>query len=197
MRRHTNEWAAEVSLENFNPVLCFESREDAERVMAVLGKRMGKYGLALHPDKTRLVPFQRPLPDQQRGKGPGSFDFLGFTLYWRRTRGGRWELACKTRRARLARAIKAVYDYCRRQRHKPIKEQHAALKSRIQGHFNYFGVNGNIDSLGDLLHHAKRAWFKWLCRRSQRARLNWQRFQDLLKTFPLPRPKISVIIWGT
>lgn len=73
-------------------VLCFENREDAERVMAVLGKRMGKYGLALHPDKTRLVPFQRPLPDQQRGKGPGSFDFLGFTLYWRRTRGGRWEL---------------------------------------------------------------------------------------------------------
>ena len=178
-------------------VMGFEVREDAERVMAVLGKRMAKYGLTLHPEKTRLVPFQRPPKAQQSGKGPGSFDFLGFTIYWRRTMKGRWEMACKTRRARLTRAIKAVYDYCRRQRHKPMKEQHAALRSRIQGHFNYFGVNGNIRSLYVLAHHAKRAWYKWLCRRSQRARLNWQRFEDLLKMLPLPRPKVRVAIWGT
>jgi hypothetical protein len=158
---------------------------------------MGKYGLTLHPDKTRLVPFQRPPQTQQNGKGPGSFDFLGFTLYWRRTLKGRWELACKTRRARLTRAIKAVNDLCRRQRHEPIEEQHAALSSRLKGHFNYFGVNGNYQSLSEFAYHTKRAWLKWLCRRSQRARLNWQRFQDLFKVFPLPCPKVVVTIWGT
>jgi len=124
-------------------VIGFERKEDAERVMAVLGKRMGRYGLTLHPDKTRLVDFRRPSTDQTSGKGPSTIDFLGFTLYWRRTLRGRWEMWCKTRRARMRRSVKAVYDWCRRHRHLPVKAQHAALVRRVNGHFNYFGVNGN------------------------------------------------------
>ena len=81
-------------------VIGFQYREDAERVMAVLPKRMQRYGLTLHPDKTRLLDFRRPPAGQQRGKGPGTFDFLGFTLYWRKSLRGRWCMACKTRRAR-------------------------------------------------------------------------------------------------
>jgi hypothetical protein len=177
-------------------IIGFEHREDAERVMAVLGKRMQRYGLSLHPDKTRLLPFGRPAEGQQRGGGPATFDFLGFTLYWRQSRKGRWRLACKTRRARLGRAIRAAYDWCRSHRHRPLAEQHAALVSRLQGHFNYFGVNGNIQSLKDLLYHAKRAWFKWLRRRSQRWRLNWKRFAGLLRAYPLPFPRVVVTIWG-
>jgi group II intron reverse transcriptase/maturase len=177
-------------------IICLELREDAERVMDVLGKRLARFGLTLQPDKTRLVPFGRPPPAQRRGKGPGTFDFLGFTLFWRRGRRGGWYVGCKTRRARLRRAIRAVYDWCRRHRHEPVAVQHAALTSRIRGHFQYFGVNGNQRSLGRLFHHARRAWFKWLCRRSQRKRLTWPRFVDLLRDFPLPVSRVYVQIWG-
>jgi group II intron reverse transcriptase/maturase len=177
-------------------VIGFEREDDAKRVMAVLGRRFERFGLRLHPDKTRLLPFARPPLGQTRGKGPATFDFLGFTLHWARTRRGRWAPAVKTRKARLRRAITAVTEWCRSHRHLPVKQQHAALVRRINGHCNYFGVNGNSRSLGQLLFHAQRAWHKWLGRRSQRAYLNWKRFRDLLRDFPLPRPSIRVQIWA-
>jgi RNA-directed DNA polymerase len=176
----------------------FEREDDAKRVMAVIGRRFERFGLRLHPDKTRLVPFARPPSlGQTSSKGPATFDLLGFTVYWRRTRQRRWVPAYKTRKARLRRAITAVAEWCRCHRHLPVKQQHAALVRRIEGHCNYFGVNGNSRSLGKLVHHAERAWHKWLCRRSQRAYLNWRRFADLLRDFPLPRPTIRVQIWAT
>ena len=103
----------------------------------------------------------------------------------------------QTRRARLQKAIKAVGEFCRRHRHDPLKEQHAALSRRMQGHLNYFGVSGNTRALNSLVFWVTRLWHKWLNRRSQRKRLNWQRFKDFLKTFPLPRPTIRVRIWAT
>ncbi len=177
-------------------IIGFEQEEDARRVMDVLGKRLGRFGLTLHPDKTRLLPFRRPPAGQKGGKGPATFDFLGFTLYWARTRKGRWAMSCKTRSASLRRAIQSVYDWCRRHRHLSIKDQHAALTRRIQGHFNYFGVSGNSRSLRIIIEQAKLSWYKWLCRRSQRTRFTWERFTDLLRDFPLPRPRITVQIWG-
>ena len=125
-----------------------------------------------------------------------TFDFLGFTWFWRRSRKGTWVVTCKTRRARLSRAMKSAYDWCRCHRHESVKEQHAALTRRIQGHFNYFGVNGNVRSLGKLAEAAKHTWFKWLNRRSQRARLTWERFSALLHDFPLPTPRVVVQIWS-
>ena len=177
-------------------VIGFEHEEDARRVMAVLGKRLGRFGLTLHPDKTRLLPFRRPPAGQKSGKGPASFDFLGFTLCWARSRRGRWGMACKTRRASLRRAIRSVTDWCHRHRHLPVRVQHAALTRRLRGHFNYFGVSGNFRSLLLIVEAVKRAWYKWLCRRSQRTRLTWERFADLLDQLPLPRPRITVRIWG-
>jgi len=177
-------------------VIGFEYEEDARRVMAVLGKRLGRFGLTLHPDKTRLLPFRRPPAGQKSGKGLTTFDFLGFTLYWARSRRGRWWITCKTRRASLRRAIQSVSDWCRYHRHLPVQVQHAALTGRLRGHFNYFGVSGNFRSLLLIVMAAKRAWYKWLCRRSQRKRLNWERFADLLEQLPLPRPRITVRIWG-
>jgi len=103
---------------------------------------------------------------------------------------------CKTRSASLRRAIQSVYDWCRRHRHRPVREQHAALSRRLRSHYNYFGVSGNFRRLLLLVEAAKRAWYKWLCRRSQRKRLNWERFADLLRDFPLPPPRITVRIWG-
>lgn len=173
-----------------------EYQEDAQRVQAVLAQRLQRYGLTLHPDKTRLLDFRRPPAVQQSGKGPATFDFLGFTLHGRRARSGRWRLGCQTRGARLRRAIASVYAWCRGHRHEAVQAQHAALSSRLQGHINYFGVNGSSKSLACLVYQAQHAWYKWLRRRSQRTRLTWQRFQDLLRDWPLPRPRIVVPIWG-
>jgi hypothetical protein len=180
-------------------VIGFERQDDARRVMGVLAKRMGRFGLTLHPDKTRLLPFGRPPASQQGGKGPGTFDFLGFTLYWGRTRQGRWQMWCKTRTARLRRAIQSVNDWCRRYRHLPLQAQRVALTRRLVGHFNYFGVNGNYRSLLLLVEEVKRCWHRWLGRRHQRKHkpLTWKRFGEILKRLPLPRPRITVRIWGT
>ena len=178
-------------------VIGFETKEDAQRVMDALGERLLHFGLTLHPDKTRLLPFRRPPKSQEGGKGRATFDFLGFTFYWARTRKGRWGMFCKTRSASLRRFIGAVYDWCHRHRHLSVAAQHKALTRRIQGHFNYFGVSGNFISLLRVVEQAKRSWYKWLCRRSHRTRLTWGRFADLLRDFPLPTPRITVRIWGS
>jgi hypothetical protein len=178
-------------------VITFETKDDADRVMGVLGKRMGRFGLTLHPDKTRLLPFRRPPAGQKAGKGAATFDFLGFTLYWQRARGGWWAMRCKTRAARLRRSIQAIAEWCRSHRHLPVKVQHAALTRRLLGHFNYFGVNGNCRSLSLFVQETKWAWYKWLRRRSQQAHLTWERFKELLARLPLPNPRITTRIWGS
>ena len=176
-------------------VIGFERKDDAERVMKALTERMAKYGLTLHPEKTRLLEF-RPPNSGEGNKGTATFDFLGFTTHWRKTWKGKWRVAFKTRRARLSRAITAVADWCRRHRHQPVKEQHATLVRKLEGHYNYFGVNGNIGSLKKLQDRAEESWRKWLNRRSQRARMTWKRFTRLLAAMPLPEPRITVQIWA-
>ncbi len=177
-------------------IIGFELPEDAERVRAVLSKRLDKYGLTLQPDKTRLIPFERPPQEQTKGKGPGTFDLLGFTWFWRRAPNGRWVLTSKTRRDRLKRSVQALYRLCRRHRNWPIPKQHADLVRRIQGHINYFGISGNGNSVTQLTTAAMFAWYKWLNRRSQRSRLTWERYyRGLLRQYPLPRPRIVVSIW--
>ena len=175
-------------------VFGFERADDAQRVMAVLGKRLERFGLKLHPQKTRLLEFRRPPRWRRGGRSPTTFDLLGFTWYWRRTRGG-WRVSCKTRRERLARAIRAVYEWCRDHRHQPVRQQHATLVRKVQGHINYFGVNGNTRSLRRFSRRVQQMWFRWLRRRSQRARLTWARYLDLLRDLPLPKARIVVSIW--
>lgn len=179
-------------------IIGFERMEDAQRVKGVLGKRMEKYGLTLHPEKTRLVKFKRPSLAQKGGKGGGNFDFLGFTVYWKQNRSGiGWHMACKTRKAKLSAAINAVYQQCRIGRHSPMSVQHKALVDKVRGHFGYFGVNDNIRCLKILQLMTKRAWFKWLNRRSQRSKMTWDRFSELLDDYPLPHPRVYVNLWET
>lgn len=176
-------------------VLCFELADDARRVWDVLEQRFAKFGLTLHPKKTRSFPFEPPRDGG--GKGSATFDFLGFTVHWQEARKpGTWRVAFRTRSARLRRAIQAAVDWCRSHRHRPIEEQRLALTRKLNGHYNYFGVNGNIEALGKLLHATKCAWQKWLNRRSQRARMTWERFKQLLAKHPLPKPEVRVLIWG-
>ena len=173
----------------------FERREDAEKVMRVLEKRLAGYELELHPNKTRVVDFRRP-PRNHKGPGPGTFDFLGFTVLWKRSRKGVWHIGTHTRVKSLRRAKKALYELCRGQRHNAVKVQHAALVSRIRGHINYFGVRGNERRLALLIRSVERSWHKWLNRRSQRSTMTWERFKDLLKDYPLPLPHSHMAIWG-
>jgi len=176
-------------------VLGFERREEAEKVMAVLHKRMARMGLTLHPDKTRLVDFRGPRQAAKSGKGASTFDFLGFTIHWGRTRKGRWIPQMKTRKASLRKAITAFSEYCRSHRHDPLQEQHAALNRRLRGHFNYFGVTGNGRAMSRLHFRVRRVWYKWLRRRGQRKPINWERFNVYLRRFPLLQPQIRTRLW--
>jgi len=162
--------------------------------MKVIHQRFNRYGLELHPEKTRKFQFTPP-QGETGSQQSESFDFLGFTHYWRRTRAGRWRLAVKTRKGRFRKAVKAITEFCRRQRQKSVKEQHTSLSRRLAGHYNYFGVNGNFEALGRQMQEAKRIWFKWLNRRSQRSSYTWDRFNRMLKALPLPRPRIKVFLW--
>jgi hypothetical protein len=177
-------------------IIGFERHEDAERVMKVLGKRLAKYGLTLQPEKTRLVPFMRPSRSQTSGKGPGTFTFLGMTWYWCRSRKGNWVPRCRTRHDRLRRFVRRLHRWCKKHRHEPVADQHAGIVRRVSGHINYYGVNGNGHCVRRVVSEARRMWRYWLNRRSQRSRFTWERYEDLLKSFPLPRPTVKVSIWG-
>ena len=168
-------------------VLAFEREADARRVLAVLPKRLGKYGLQLHPDKTRLVKF---CPPGDGSSGGRSFDLLGFTHYWGRSRKGRWIIKRKTAKARLARAVHRVGQWCRYRRHRPVPEQHAALTRQLMGHYAYYGITGNASALWRFHRQVERCWRKWLSRRSNRSGMDWERFGRLLIRYPLPPPRV-------
>jgi len=177
-------------------VICFEREDDARRVRKVIDARFERFGLTLHPEKTRLIPFRKPPREPQDGKGPGTFDFLGFTVLWHRTRRGDWMPRFKTRKASLSRFTTNLADWCRRHRHLPVKQQHATLARKLRGHFNYFGVNGNLSGMRLVAYRASKLWHKWLNRRSQRASKTWAQYGDMLRDFPLPKPSIRVQIWS-
>jgi group II intron reverse transcriptase/maturase len=171
-------------------VMVFSDREDAERVHAVLPKRFERFGLAVHPEKTRLVQFRRPRRDGG-GKGPGSFDFLGFTLFWGRSRRGAWVLKRKTAKNRVSRGLREINRWASRARHLPIEVQAAQLGSKLRGHFNYYGIRGNSGGISRFRYEARRLWKKWLGRRSQRADMTWDKFNRLLQRNPLPLARIK------
>ena len=174
-------------------VLAFSCEVDARRVMVVLPKRFGRYGLTLHPDKTRLVEFGRPdrrAPPCGAGR-PDTFDLLGFTHFWGLSRKGKWVVKRRTARDRLTRALRRMREWCRLNRHRPLVEQHKVLVQKLRGHFGYYGIIGNSEALGRFLHQTTRAWQKWLARRSRRAGMPWDRMTKLLERYPLPQPRIA------
>lgn len=172
--------------------MVFAQRDDAKRVMGMLRDRFEQYGLTLHPEKTRMIDFQHP--DDQIGE-PGSFDMLGFTHYWGRSRKGNRVVQRKTAASRLGRALKRVAEWCRRNLHLPVREQHAALVRKVRGHYNYFGITGNSRSLRCFLYEVRGIWRKWLDRRSSKARVDWEYFWRLHRRYPLPSPRIVQSIY--
>lgn len=173
-------------------ILC-SNESDVHRIAAVLPKRFGRFGLTLHPDKTRLVRFQRPARGARpkRPDRPGTFDFLGFTHRWGLSRRGNWVVQQTTIAKRLARSLRSISDWCREHRHYPLRWQHERLSAKFLGHYAYYGITGNARAISSFYWCACRAWQKALQRRSQRSRLRWKKFhRKILANFPLPLPKI-------
>jgi RNA-directed DNA polymerase len=175
-------------------IMGFACEEDARRVLEVLPKRFGKYGLTIHPDKTRLVPFEAPeRPErgsQEPESRPGTFDFLGFTHRWGVSRKGNAVVVRQTSASRFSRAVKKIAEWCRRNRHCSISEQHGALSQKLCGHDAYYGITGNSRALGNLRYVVTRIWRKWLSRTSWAGTLSWARFKRVCEFFALPPPRV-------
>jgi len=171
-------------------VFVFARKDDAERVFGVLPKRFGKYGLELHPDKTRLLSFHRPDRKDGDDDGPRTFDLLGFTFHWGLSHKGKWVVKRRTAKDRFSRALRRIRVWCRWRRHDDVETQHRALARKLSGHYAYYGVTSNSDALGRFYHEVKAIWRKWLSRRSQKGFINWKAMYRLMERFPLPRPRI-------
>jgi len=173
-------------------VMAFEDFLDAKRVLGVLGKRLARYGLKLHPSKTRFVDFRNNKPNgtNHPETDDTSFTFLGFTHVWGRSRAGKNVVRQVTAKNRYARALAAVTAWCRIHRHQSIPDQNAHLAAMMRGHYAYYGITGNSRRIRWYAYQVERIWQKWLSRRDRKRRLNWSRFAALLKRHPLPAARI-------
>lgn len=174
-------------------VIGLSGETDARRVMEVLPKRFGKYGLTIHPEKTRLIPFNRPNGGGRMGPSsvePGSFDLLGFTHYWGKSLRGYWVIKQKTAKSRFKRGVKAIAEWCRRNSHQPLRQQHRTLNLKLRGHYAYYGVTGNARWLDRFRREVRRVWRQALARRSQKG-LTWERFDQIMRVFRLA-PAVAV-----
>ena len=171
-------------------VMVFKSESSARKIFEVLPKRFARFGLELHPEKTKLLHFMRPRPRSRSGPST-TFDFLGFTHYWGTGRKVKWVVKRRTAKSRFKRALSAIRDWCKTNRHSSLQKQQEGLSRRVRGHYAYYGITGNFEALQRFEHHVKGIWRRWLSRRSQRALVTWKRMTEILTRLPLPKPKIS------
>ena len=174
-------------------ILCFQHKEDAEKVLAVLPKRFEKYGLTLHPEKTRLIEFGRYAAKNARKqrKKPATFNFLGFVHICARSRQGKFTVHVKTIAKRLRRGLKAVWEWCKQHRHDPVSEQQKTLNAKLRGHYQYYGRRTNYRAIGQFYQRVRRIWREWLSRRTRGQQLTWERFAEILRQYPLLLPRIT------
>ena len=175
-------------------ILLFQFRDDAERVRDVLPKRFGRYGLTLHPEKTRLIEFGRFALDHAIRRGerkPATFDFLGFTHVCGRSRNGRFAPQVRTLRKRLCRSLSEVRAWCRAHRHDPVWAQAHVLNQKLRGHYQYYGRSTNSPGLWKFYRGVERIWRYWLNRRTRGNTLPWKRYAPLRTRHPLLRPRIT------
>jgi len=166
-----------------------EIESDAKLIMKALSNRFDKYELALNADKTAVIDFRRP-QSAVKGKGKGTFSFLGFTFYWSKSRRGYWVIKKKTAAKGLCRFMKRLWQWCRANRHEPIKEQYRTLSSKLRGYYQYFGVRSNYKPLEVVFEYDEKAWRYWLSRRSHKGGISWEKFEKIRASFPLPKPRI-------
>jgi group II intron reverse transcriptase/maturase len=173
-------------------VLSFQYKEDAERVMEVLPKRFARYGLTLHPEKTRLVEFGRyaEANAKRQGEKPGTLDFLGFTHICARSRKGKFTVHVRTMKKRFKRGLTAIAEWCQKNRHDPVDEQQKTLNAKLRGHYQYYGRPTNYRSIRKFYREVCQIWRKWLSRRTRGDGMTWEKFAAILRRHPLMRPRI-------
>ena len=166
-------------------VCAFEKLCDAERFYAVLGKRLGKFGLELSAEKTRIIPFSRA---NQPGKT--SFDFLGFEFRWGKDRKGKPRVMKRTAPKRLRKSLERFKEWCKKSRNLRLPELFKLLNSKLRGYYQYYGIIGNYRSLQQFFYRVTLLLMKYLNRRSQRPSYNWVEFNQLLEQFGIEKPHI-------
>jgi len=174
-------------------VVGFEKKEEAERFLAELCTRLEKFGLEVHPTKTRLVEFGRNAAGNRKSRGlgkPETFTFLGFTHICSKTRKGRFKLLRKTKTKRLRAKLKEVKSELRRRMHWPTSEVGRWLEAVLKGHYRYYGVPGNLPALSKLRYEVRRLWYRTLRRRSQRTSVTWNVLDRLDRRW-LPPPRVT------
>lgn len=174
-------------------VAAFEHKEDAERFMKELEERLNKFGLRVNKEKTRMVEFGRRIWEQGEAnqKKTDTFDFLGFTHYGTASRRGKFIMGHKTAKNKLAMSIMQAKEWLKKIRNKcRMKEWWPTLAAKLRGHYNYYGISGNMRCLRQVYKRVISLVFKWVNRRSQKKSMNWERYLGYLRLHPLPMPKI-------
>ena len=128
--------------------------------------------------------------NNEKEKNNSIFDFLGFTHYWTKSLRGNWVIKRRTAKKRIRRTVKEVWRWCRANRHRPLEEQHRTLSQKISGHIQYYGIRCNMRQMEVVVEGVKKAWRYWLSRRGSQLKVKWEKFQEHLDRFPLPKPKI-------
>jgi group II intron reverse transcriptase/maturase len=181
-------------------VATFQYKDDADRFLEAVKNRFALVGLELEPDKTRLVEFGRFAEQnrKERGEGrPETFDFLGFTHYCSKShKTGKYRLKRKTARKKYRTKLKEMNQWLKRNRHLRLKDLTSKINEKLRGHYQYYGVTDNADSIENFQYETKRLLFKWLNRRSQKRSYTWKGFDELLKVFPLAQPRTYVNIYA-
>ena len=180
-------------------VAVFERKADAQRFMAVLPKRLGKYGLRINENKTHLMACGKVNARScfKRGERPSTFDYLGITHYWGHSRRGYVRIKRKTSKKRMRRAIVNLNEWLRQHRSVlPLPELWRQVGQKLRGHFNYYGVSDNSAALEQFYYKTRQLVFKWLNRRSQRRSFSWESFHRYETRHPLPRPGHLVSLYA-
>ena len=171
-------------------VCAFEGREEAERFYAELGERLQKFELKLATGKTRVFRFHKIGIDGDP-VGKANFDFLGFEFRWGKDRKGKPHLKRRTSRKKLRSSLQRFTEWCKKTRHQNNATRFAKLNQKLIGYYNHYGLTGNYASLQTFFDQSKRILFKWLNRRSQKRSYTWEGFEDLLKHYKIPTPRIT------
>ena len=166
-------------------VCAFEKQEDAQRFYAVLGKRLGKFGLALSEEKTRVIPF-----GQNFSPGETSFDFLGFEFRWGKDQAGKPHVKRRTSCKKLTGSLKNFNAWCKENKHLRLNKLFERLNTKLRGYYNYYGINGNYASLNLFFFQVVKLLRKQLDQRSQRKSYNWVGFNQLIEQFGIEKPRI-------
>ena len=180
-------------------IATFQYKEDAERFLEEVAARFATVGLELEPDKTRLVEFGKFAEEarKKRGEGkPETFDFLGFTHYCSKSRQGWFRVKRRTAKKKYRTKLTEMNQWLKRNRHLRLKDLTDELNQKLRGHYQYYGVTDNFDSINKFWFETQRMLFKWLNRRSQRRSYTWDGFNEMIKFFPLARPRIYCNIYA-